>query len=426
MKRKIVIYAVILLVIAAAAYILVGSMSKSAAVQYQFASLTRGNLESTISASGTLSPLTTVDVGTQVSGTIDTVFIDYNDHVKDGQLLAVLDTVLLKTAVRDAEANFERAEAQLEQANFDNDLNETLFKKGMISEADLMPFKINVKTQNANLKSAQATLERALRNLQYAVIRSPISGTVIAKNVEAGQTVAASFSTPTLFQIAEDLSRMEILVDVGEGDIGQIKSGQAVRFEVQAYQDKKFEGTVRQVRMQPNTISNVVSYTAVVDAANKDYLLLPGMTATVDFIIEQKNDILLVPSKALRFKPSEEQLLAFQERLQKETKKHSDSAGTGGWNQPGAPGAETGNEQMSTSSNHQTQKNVGQLWYFDSQGQLTMDRVHVGMTDGTNTEIMMSRNLKEGMQVITGNNGTSSKSTTSTGNTGPGFRMRGF
>jgi len=421
-----VIYAVILLVIAAAAYILVGSMSKSAAVQYQFASLTRGNLESTISASGTLSPLTTVDVGTQVSGTIDTVFIDYNDHVKDGQLLAVLDTVLLKTAVRDAEANFERAEAQLEQANFDNDLNETLFKKGMISEADLMPFKINVKTQNANLKSAQATLERALRNLQYAVIRSPISGTVIAKNVEAGQTVAASFSTPTLFQIAEDLSRMEILVDVGEGDIGQIKSGQAVRFEVQAYQDKKFEGTVRQVRMQPNTISNVVSYTAVVDAANKDYLLLPGMTATVDFIIEQKNDILLVPSKALRFKPSEEQLLAFQERLQKETKKHSDSAGTGGWNQPGAPGAETGNERMLTSSNHQTQKNVGQLWYFDSQGQLTMDRVHVGMTDGTNTEIMMSRNLKEGMQVITGNNGTSSKSTTSTGNTGPGFRMRGF
>lgn len=420
------IYAVILLVIAAAAYILVGSMSKSAAVQYQFASLTRGNLESTISASGTLSPLTTVDVGTQVSGTIDTVFIDYNDHVKDGQLLAVLDTVLLKTAVRDAEANFERAEAQLEQANFDNDLNETLFKKGMISEADLMPFKINVKTQNANLKSAQATLERALRNLQYAVIRSPISGTVIAKNVEAGQTVAASFSTPTLFQIAEDLSRMEILVDVGEGDIGQIKSGQAVRFEVQAYQDKKFEGTVRQVRMQPNTISNVVSYTAVVDAANKDYLLLPGMTATVDFIIEQKNDILLVPSKALRFKPSEEQLLAFQERLQKETKKHSDSAGTGGWNQPGAPGAETGNERMLTSSNHQTQKNVGQLWYFDSQGQLTMDRVHVGMTDGTNTEIMMSRNLKEGMQVITGNNGTSSKSTTSTGNTGPGFRMRGF
>jgi len=178
--------------------------------------------------------------------------------------------------------------------------------------------------------------------------------------------------------------------------------------------------------MQPNTISNVVSYTAVVDAANKDYLLLPGMTATVDFIIEQKNGILLVPSKALRFKPSEEQLLAFQERLQKETKKHSDSAGTGGWNQPGAPGAETGNERMLTSSNHQTQKNVGQLWYFDSQGQLTMDRVHVGMTDGTNTEIMMSRNLKEGMQVITGNNGTSSKSTTSTGNTGPGFRMRGF
>jgi HlyD family secretion protein len=227
--------------------------------------------------------------------------------------------------------------------------------------------------------------------LNYAYIRSPINGIVIAKNVEAGQTLAASFNTPTLFEIAEDLSRMEIIVEVDESDIGLIEEGQRVLFEVQAYPDRVFEGTVEQIRLQPVTISNVVNYIAVVKARNEENMLLPGMTAEVDFIIEQRKDVLSVPNSALKFQPPEEMLADFHKRKQKEleAKRGSDGNDKGGRMDkmpPIPPGEASGD--------------MGQLWYLDDKGNLEMEPVKTGMSDGSRTEIVESRHLKEGMKLI--------------------------
>jgi HlyD family secretion protein len=401
---KKVIYISVLVVVVIAGYFIVKSLNGATSAAYQFTTITRGDLESTISATGTLSPVTTVDVGTQVSGTIDSVFVDYNDNVKEGQLLAVLDTLVLKMAVLDAEANVDKAKATLEQVQSDLGRSKQLFEKKMISDSDLLNSEVAVKTQQATLKSANVALERAQRNLQYAFIRSPISGTVISKDVETGQTVAASFSTPTLFKIAEDLSNMEILTDVDESDIGSIKAGQEVRFQVQAYPEKTFSGTVTQVRMEPTTVSNVVTYTVVVSATNESNLLLPGMTATVDFIIEHKNDVLLVSNKALRFSPPEEQLQEYLAKRRAEAEKVPDSLKTGQ-----RPGAEAeggpsfgGSQPGGVAAGHQRSKDMARVWYIDSNGHLQMAMFRAGMTDGVNTEIVRSRDLKEGMQVISG------------------------
>ena len=429
--KKLLISAVVIVVLAGAAWLIFGGSIKSEKAEFQFATVSRGNLESTISATGTLSPVTTVEIGTQVSGTIDSVFVDYNDEVKAGQLLAVLDTSLLKTQVLDAEAGLERAEAAMEQAQSDYDRNKGLFERQLISEADFLNYKVSLKTQQASLKSAQSALQRAQKNLEYAVITSPINGIVIEKNVESGQTVAASFSTPTLFLIAQDLSHMEILAQVDESDIGSIKVGQPVRFEVQTYSDKEFEGTVRQIRMQPEVVSNVVTYTVVIEASNNQGWLMPGMTATVDFITESKSDVLLVANKALRFQPSEEEMQAFFERRQKEMAALPDSVKAerrDAAQSRFAVGGQSGDIPSSTQATAQTgtqtgtsggmrtgqrPKDMGTVWYLDANGQLAMEPVRTGMTDGTNTEIIHSRDLAEGSQVIVG---TASTGTTTTQN----------
>jgi len=419
---KKVIYIAVLAIIVISGYFIIKSLNGSAVAAYQFTAVTRGDLESTISATGALSPVTTVDVGTQVSGTIDSVFVDYNDNVKKGQLLAVLDTLMLKMAVLDAEANVEKAEATLQEVNVNYERSLQLFERKMISDADLLSSEVAVKIQQASIKSARVSLQRARRNLEYAVIRSPISGTVISKNVETGQTVAASFSTPTLFKIAEDLSRMEILVDVDESDIGLIKAGQAVRFEVQAYSDKVFTGTATKVRMQPAVVSNVVTYTVVVDAANDENVLLPGMTATVDFVIEQKTDVLLVSNKTLRFTPSDEQVLEFRERRQAEMEKLPDSLKSGrraGVPTEGAPSFAV--SRQAGASGSQRPKDMGQVWYIDSEGRLQMAMLRTGMTDGVNTEVVRSRDLTEGMQVISGLE-TGAAASSKTSNSQGGFR----
>jgi len=414
MKRKSIIYIFILIALAIGVYAFVGNKSGTSESEYQFTKITRGDLESTISATGTLTPVTTVDVGTQVSGTIDSVYVDFNDHVTEGQILAVLDTAMLKASVIDAEANVEKAEASLEQAEADYSRSRALFERQMISDADYQTAGINVKLQKASLKSARAALERVRKNLEYAVIRSPISGIVIARKVESGQTVAASLSTPTLFQIAENLSRMEILAEVDEGDIGQVKEGQDVRFEVQAYSSKEFHGIVSQVRLEPTTISNVVTYTVVIETANNDGLLLPGMTATIDFITQDKSDVLLVANKALRYKPSDEQLKAAMDRRRAEMQTVPDSV-----KQP--------RRERFTGRTPQEGDNMGQLWYLEKNGQLVMEPVQVGMSDGINTEIIIARSLTEGSEVISGT-GSSSASTASNSSSsnGPRFGPRGF
>jgi HlyD family secretion protein len=422
MKKKGLIAILIIIVLAIGGYQIVKSTVGKSSVEYQFAAISRGDLETTISATGTLTPLVMIDVGTQVSGTIDTVMVDFNDTVTAGQILAVLDTTVLSSTVLDAEVNVEKCEALLEQADYNYRLNKSLYNKGMISEADSVPTAASYKTQVASLKSAQVALDRARRNLEYAVIRSPISGIVIEKSTESGQTVAASFSTPTLFVIAQDLSRMEILAEVDESDIGQIKNGQNVRFEVATYSNKEFTGVVKQIRLQPQTVSNVVTYTVVVEANNDEGFLLPGMTATIDFITDRRTDVLLVPAKALRFQPSESQLEAFRDsrRQQAETHRNSapplagDSTSARPGFPPGAPGQ--GDSTMT--------QNMSVAWYIDSLGQIAAAPLRTGMTDGTNTEILASRELTEGMKVITGTgtDATAQKKTTSTfqGPGGPG------
>jgi HlyD family secretion protein len=276
-------------------------------VEYQFATIKRGSLETLVSSTGTLAAVETVEVGTQVSGTISRILADYNDHVVKGQILAVLDQSLWNAQVKEAEANVNKAHAVLIQAEDEFNRNQPLFEKGFLSAQEFLPVRIGVDTAKAALAAAEASLARAKTNLGYTVIRSPIDGTVIKRNVEAGQTVAASLNTPTLFLIARNLRQMQIEADVDESDIGQIRNGQEVRFTVQSYNERVFHGRVTQIRLQPRTVSNVVNYTVLVEADNTDGLLLPGMTATLDFVVSKTENALLAPNAALRFQPPGEQ-----------------------------------------------------------------------------------------------------------------------
>ena len=270
---------------------------------FKFAQVTRGNLEVIVSSTGTLAAVETVEIGTQASGTIEKLLVDYNDQVKKGQVLAILDQSSFNASVNKAKADVLKAQAELKQAKNEFRRNAPLREKDYISEQEFLPIKTAVDTTKASLQSAEASLDQAQINLEHTVIRSPIDGTVIDRSVDAGQTVAASLSTPTLFLIAEDLTQMQIETQVDETDIGQIRQGQPVRFTVQSYFDKNFIGSVRQIRLQPETHDNVVTYTVIVEASNESGLLMPGMTATVDFIVHQAKNTLLVPVAALNFKP---------------------------------------------------------------------------------------------------------------------------
>jgi HlyD family secretion protein len=389
MKKKYFIFiALTLIAVICSAMMLNGKGAKESS-KFQFAEITRGDVVNTISCSGTLNAVGTVEVGTQVSGVIDRIYVDFNEKVKKGQLLAVLDMVLLKANLLDAEANYEKAVAQLEEAQANHDRNHHLYEEGFISQAEYLPYKIKLKTQQAALKSAEASLKRAEQNLKYAVISSPINGTVIQRSIEEGQTVAASLQTPTLFIIAEDMSKMEIHAQVDESDIGQIKEEQKVQFEVQAYPEKMFEGIVRQVRLQPEVVQNVVNYTVIVDANNEDGLLLPGMTAIIDFYVDEKRDVLLVPNSALRFEPSDEFLEAFRENKKK---------------------SELSVKRTMLTENGERPQNIARIWMLDDDGEPDMVMLHHGVTDGKKTEILSSRNLEEGCKVITGANGETTTS----------------
>jgi HlyD family secretion protein len=418
LRKRVLYLGILAVVLIGVSYLLLGSSASTS--QYLFATVTRGNIESTISSTGTLTPVTQVEVGTQVSGIIDRVLVDFNDHVRKGQVLAVLDTLLLHVAVTDAESGLKKAEAQLEEAQANFKRSNDLYKREMISESDFLTTKVALKTAEAEMESARSSRDRARQNMKYAIIRAPIDGTVTSRNVEAGQTVAASFSTPTLFMIAEDLSKMQILALVDESDIGQIRDGQDVKFDVQAYPDKKFSGKVKQIRLQPTTVSNVVNYTVVVEAANPDHLLLPGMTATVDFVVAHKSDVLLVPNTALRFQPSDKEMEQIRKHMQERLAALPDSVKSEfrGRRNAGGQGGER---------NGRNGANVRNVFYLDAQGNPVMARAVTGMTDGTNTEIVRSRGLEEGTSIIVGTAETASNGTTApTNQRQPGFGPRGF
>ena len=317
MKKKILIGIVIVVVLGIAAFIVFSS--KETELKFRTEKITKGDIEATVTATGTVNAVTTVLVGTQVSGTIKQIYVDFNSPVKQGQLIAQIDPSTFEAQVQQARANLlsakanvEKAEASLLDAKRTMERNRELFSKDLIARSDLDTSETNYDAAKAQVSAAkaqvaqtEAALEYAATNLRYTRIQSPVNGIVVSRNVDVGQTVAASFQTPTLFNIAQDLTKMQIDTNVGEADIGKVNVKQDVEFTVDAYPDITFKGRVSQVRNAPITVQNVVTYDVVIYVDNPEFKLKPGMTANVSIIISSKKDVLKIPNAALRFRPSE-------------------------------------------------------------------------------------------------------------------------
>lgn len=269
----------------------------------QTAATTRVDIRNSVTATGTVEPVTLVEVGTQVSGIIDKLYVDYNDRVTAGQLIAEMDKVTLEADLKQAEAQLASSKTEYEYRMKNYIRTKTLFEKELVSDQEYDEANYLYETAKNTYEQNQASIVGIRRNLGYATITSPIDGVVISRAVEEGQTVAAGFETPTLFTIANDLTDMQVVADVDEADIGYVQDGQRVEFTVDAYPDDVFEGTVEQVRLEATTESSVVTYEVVITAANPDLKLKPGLTANVTIYTEERLGVLGVPSKALRFVP---------------------------------------------------------------------------------------------------------------------------
>jgi len=317
LKKKIVV----LLVIGVVLFALFGRnmFGSKESVIYETAVIERRDIASYVTAIGTVSAVTTVEVGTQVSGTIKEIYVDYNSAVKKGQMIALIDPTTFEAQVEQAKANLmqakaalQKAKATLEDAQRNLNRQKMLWDRDLIARSDLDSAQTNydlavagVSEAEANVYQAQAALKRAETDLGYTRIYSPVDGIVVSRDVDAGQTVAASFQTPTLFTIAQDLTKMQIETNVDEADIGEVKEGLSVTFTVDAYPDTVFSGTIKQVRIASSVVENVVTYPVIIDVANPDLMLKPGMTANVTIITDKKEDVLAVPSAALRYRPSD-------------------------------------------------------------------------------------------------------------------------
>jgi len=286
----------------------VHSCRKSRTYLFETATVARGSIVNTVTATGTLEAITSVIVGTQVSGIVEKLYVDFNSPVKKGQVLAELDKTALRSSVQQALATLENAKAEMEYQESIFERSNALWEKNLIAEADYDQAKYNYDRSKATLKNSQAQYDRALVQLGYATIYSPIDGVVMNRAVDEGQTVAASFNTPEIFTIAQDLTQMQVEADIDESDIGMVREGQRVEFDVDAYPSEKFAGTVEQIRLSPVTTSNVVTYTVIINAPNPDQKLLPGMTANIVIYAEEHENVLTVPYKALKFKPEAEYL----------------------------------------------------------------------------------------------------------------------
>jgi HlyD family secretion protein len=271
--------------------------------RYRTTAVDRGTVQQRITANGTLNPVTVVNVGTQVSGTVMKLYTDYNQPVKAGQVLLELDAALIRASVAQIEANVKSAEATQRLAESTLKRNQDLVNKGFISPATLEQNQKELDVAKSQVAQVRSQLDREKTNLDYTVIRSPINGTIIDRKVDVGQTVAASFNTPTLFQIAKDLEKMQIDTSVSEADVGRLKDAMPVRFTVDAFPDRDFQGKIRMVRLNPTIQQNVVTYNVIVDVANDEGVLKPGMTAQVSMVVATKNDVVRIPNAALRFKP---------------------------------------------------------------------------------------------------------------------------
>lgn len=287
---------------------------KSDSQQFNFETVEvkRADVNNTVTATGTIQALKTVAVGTQVSGVVSKIYADFNSHVKKGELLAEIDKAPLISNLENAKAALDNAQAELNFQTSTFNKTKVLFDKNLIAQTDYDQALYNFKKAQANMSTAKTGYEKAKINLDYASIYSPIDGVVLNRAVDEGQTVAASFSTPTLFSIANDLTQMQVEANIDEADIGQIRQGQKVDFTVDAFSDLKFQGEVTQIRLQPTTTNNVVTYTVIVKAPNPDKKLMPGMTANITTIIEEAKNVITIPANALRFKPDSTLIESFR------------------------------------------------------------------------------------------------------------------
>jgi HlyD family secretion protein len=407
-------------VIAAAALLLAGTgyyfVQKQAAaspeLRYKTQALGKGDVTQTVSANGTLNPVILVSVGTQVSGTVKKLHVDFNDQVKANQILAELDDALYTAQVRQSDASVASAQAALHLARANEARLKSLFQQEYVSRQELEQSVQARESAEAQLKLTRAQNDRDRANLGYSVIRSPVSGVVVDRQIDVGQTVAASFQTPTLFKIAQDLTQMQIYTTFAEADIGNIRVDQPVRFNVDAFPNRSFRGKVKQIRLNPTTQQNVVTYNVVVAVENPDQILLPGMTAYVSIAVAQKKDALLIPNTALRFKPSD------GEKVGEKTGGEGARPGAAEGRPGGAPGAQVpGGEKREK----RRDTGSGTVYVLDG-GQIKPIKIGTGITDSRFTE-MAGGDLKEGDKVITGENLPSSTEPASSSNS---FRMRMF
>ena len=304
MKKKIGIGIGAVVLVAIVAWLMFGG-KKEEKVTFETATVSKQSIQNTITATGTIEPVTSVTVGTQVSGIVSHLYVDYNSVVKKGQVIAELDKTNLMSELNTARANLSSAQSALNYQQDNYRRYKTLYDKGLVSADDYENARLSYLQAKELVATSRENVNRAQTNLGYATITSPIDGIVLSKSVEEGQTVAASFNTPELFTIAQDLTDMRVIANIDEADIGGVKDGQRVTFTVDAFPDDSFEGQVTQVRQQATTESNVVTYEVVISARNDDLKLKPGLTANVTIFTLEKNDVQAVPSRALRFTPNE-------------------------------------------------------------------------------------------------------------------------
>ena len=356
---KVYVAAGVVAMVAVAFWMMSGG-KKEETVTFDTAKVAPANLMTSVTATGTIEPVTSVTVGTQVSGIVSKLYVDYNSVVKKGQVIAELDKTNLVSQLNASKATLASAQSKLNYESSNYKRYDALYKKGLVSADEYENAQLTYKQAREQVASAKEEVQRAQTNLGYATITSPIDGIVLSKAVEEGQTVAASFSTPELFTIAQNLKEMQVVADVDEADIGDVREGERVTFTVDAYPDDTFEGTVKQVRQEATTTNNVVTYEVVISAPNANLKLKPGLTANVTIYTAERKNVTCVPSKALRYTPTKETI---------GKRKIVDCNG----------------------------KN--KVWTLEGNN-IVAHRVNIGMTDGTNTELLDG--LKTGTQVITG------------------------
>ena len=388
-KRAVPALGVVLAGVALAAWLYSKKEQPLPASTYRTVAVDSGNLTQTVTATGTINPVALINVGSQVSGTVIELKADFNDHVKKGQVLLKLDPTIFNAQIRQVEASVASAEASLRlaQANFER--NERLVVQNYVSALTLDQSRRELDVATANVKLAEAQLARAQADLNNSVIRAPIDGVVIKHTIDLGQTVAASFTTPNLFQIARDLTKMQIDTSVSEADVGALKDGQPARFVVDAYPDREFDASTRQFRLAANVVANVVTYNVVLDVENKQELLKPGMTAQVRLVVGNRENVLRIPTAALRFRLPDEE-------AEKELKKQK-AASAGKPEQVASTAADE--DDLSFHSKNEAARQF-KIYKLDARNQAVPVDIRIGLSNFRYTEVL-GGDLKKGDKVVT-------------------------